>query len=106
MWNSQAFFAVTPGRQEIKSSHVRSLLDRALVVMITEAHGTTGARQVWRPPAGASARWSAGTTTAHAGFGLILKDELLKKFDSNPTWKVVLPGRAAKLELRGPEPWF
>ena len=103
LWNSQAFFAVTPGRQELKCSYVNSLLHRAQVVMLTEAHGTEGAHRVWRPPLGTAAWWSAGATTAHAGVGLIVKESLLQKFDPNPAWKIILPGRAAKLELRGPE---
>ena len=71
--------------------------------MITEAHGTEGAHRVWRPPFGTKAWWTAGATTAHAGVGIIIKESLLSKFDPNPPWKVIVPGRAAKLELRGPE---
>ena len=54
-------------------------------------------------PAGCSAWWSPGATTAHAGVGVVVKDNFLKHFDANPRWVVILPGRACRLELRGEE---
>lgn len=69
--------------------------------MITEAHGTEGAHQIWRSPLGTKSWWSAGASSAHAGVGMVIKDTSLKEFDPDPAWKIILPGRAAKLELRG-----
>lgn len=101
-WNAQAFFAAAPGRHEVKQGHLHSLLRRADVVMITEAHGTKGLHDAWRPPLDTQAWWSAGATTAHAGVGLVIKNAFLRQFDPRPVWKVILPGRAAMLKLRGP----
>ena len=41
--------------------------------------------------------------SCYAGLGLVVKDNFLRRFDANPRWVVILPGRAAKLELRGGE---
>ncbi|CAK0805666.1 unnamed protein product, partial [Prorocentrum cordatum] len=103
LWSAQAFFAAAPGRQEMKCAHVHSLLNRAQVVMITEAHGNGGGSPGVAPPQGTAAWWPAGAATAHSGISLIVKETLLKCFDPDPMWNSYKPGRAAKLELRGPE---
>ena len=73
------------------------------MLLIGEAHGTEGGNKAWRPPIGTEAWWSAGPTTAHAGVGIIIKKSFLKKFAEAPKWRVIWPGRAALLSLRGAE---
>ena len=102
-WNAQAFFAADPLKHAAKEKYLLSLLGRADVVIITEAHGTQSGNRAWRPPHGCKAWWSAGPTTGHAGVGVVAKDVFLQKFDRTPTWSVIWPGRAARLSLSGPE---
>ena len=81
---------------------LRSLLARCDMVLITEAHGTSGQHKAWTPPQGTTARWSAGPSTGHAGVGIIVKNVFLQRF-AEIQWETIWPGRALRLRLRGKE---
>ena len=97
------FVCSDPGKFAAKTSYATSLLDRAEMLLIGEAHGTEGGNKAWRPPIGTEAWWSAGPSTAHAGVGIIFKKCFLNRFTEAPKWKIICPGRAAMLSLRGAE---
>ena len=99
-WNAQAFFSSDPAKAAAKQRWARSLLNRCDLLLITEAHGTPGIHKAWRPPLGHSAWWSAGASTAHAGVGIIANNKFLSQFNS-VIWRVIWPGRLARLMLRG-----
>ena len=101
-WNSQAFFCVDPGKFAAKVAYVTSLLERADMVLLGEAHGTEGGNRAWRPTVGTTAWWSAGPNTVHAGIGIFVKNAFLKQFSEPPRWTILWPGRAAVLSLKGP----
>jgi exonuclease III len=102
-WNAQALFCQDPVRRKVKMRYLTSLMARADVVLITEAHGTHGWHNVFVPPHGTTAWWSAGVTTGHAGVGIVVNNSFLKKFSEPPAWKIIWVGRSAKLVLKGPE---
>ena len=101
LWNGRAFFCVDQSRFEAKVAYARSLLDRADMLLLNEAHGTDGGNRAWRPPIGTTAWWSAGPTAGHAGIGIIIEDPFLRHFIDTPNWRVNWPGRAAILSLKG-----
>ena len=53
-WNAQALFAGDAIRRQAKMRYLHSLVARADVILITEAHGTGGDHAAWRPPQGPS----------------------------------------------------
>lgn len=105
VWNAQAFFAQDEARHQAKNAYLQQLLTRCDVVMITEAHGTTGRQQAWRTPLGFRSWWSAGPTTGHAGIGIVVRDSFFAKFEDTQRepWQAIWPGRAGRLQLRGRE---
>ena len=80
-WNAQALFAGDGVRRQAKMRYLHSLVARADVILITEAHGTGGDHAAWRPPQGCRAWWTAGATTGHAGVGVVIKEVFLQRFD-------------------------
>ena len=106
LWNAQAFFCEDQQRFADKQSYARKLLGRADILLLNETHGTDGGNKAWRPPIGTSAWWSAGPTPAHAGVGIIIRNEFIQKFSKTPKWRILWPGRAAVLSLRGAEGWL
>ncbi len=101
LWNAQAFFCADPIKFQKKTSYACSLLHRADMILLNEAHGTDGGNKAWRPPLGSRAWWSAGASPGHAGIGIIVNESFLKQFSEPPSWNIIWPGRAAILSLRG-----
>ena len=101
LWNAQAFFCSDQSCFNAKIIYARSLLDRADMLLVNEAHGTDCGNKAWRPPLGTTAWWSAGPTTRHAGIGIIVKNTFLEQFVETPSWRIIWPGRAAVLSLKG-----
>jgi len=104
LWNAQALFAYDPGLYRQKIAHVTQLLRHRDFLLITEAHVTDGEKAAFRGPAGTTAFWSVGSSS-RAGVGIILKDGFLSRFNKPRPgdWEEMVPGRAARLSLRGPE---
>ena len=100
-WNAQAFFAASDVMHDARVRYLDSLLQRSDAILVTEAHGTPGRHQAWTPPPGCRAWWSAGPNTATAGVGIVVQEAFLRRFDPDPQWEVLWPGRAARLALRG-----
>ena len=100
-WNTQAFFAADPQLHAKKGKHVRSLMGSHDIGLWTETHGTLDGNNEWRNPTGCRSWWSPGPSTASAGVGITVQQSLLDRFDKNPKWEVIMPGRAAVLRLDG-----
>ena len=100
VWNSQALFAADPVRHHVKTCYVSKLMATSDILLISEAHGTDTGNASWRGPPRTTSWWSCGSTTGHAGVGIVLKNEFLANFLPNPRFDVIWPGRAACLRLR------
>ncbi|CAK0851716.1 unnamed protein product [Prorocentrum cordatum] len=101
-WNCQALFAADPLRHRRKAQHVNRLMRTHDVGLWTETHGTQGSCDVWRNPPGCTSWWSPGHVAGSAGVGITVKNSFLRQFTDSPRWKIILRGRAAVLQLRGP----
>ena len=71
---------------------------------VLETHGTKDVEDTIRLPAEFDAFWSHGTSQ-QAGVGLIIRSGFLLKFNTvqQDDWTHVIPGRVARLSLRGPK---
>ena len=101
-WNARAFFCEDESRHRVKLRYMKELLEKCDALLVTEAHGRAGRHKAWQAPAGFTAWWSAGPTQGHSGVGIVLRDSFAKQF-SSVAWRVLWPGRAARLALRGPD---
>jgi hypothetical protein len=80
------------------------LLRQANVLAVQETHSTFGSAAAKKPLSGTRHRFSReGQTTA--GVGLVIQIAFLSKFREvkDDDWVEVVPGRAAILQLDGPE---
>ena len=77
-------------------------LRKSDALLVTEAHGRVGRHKAWQAPAGFTAWRSAGPAAGHSGVGIVLRDSFAEQF-SSVAWRVLWPGRAARLALRGQE---
>ena len=103
-WNAQALFASDAGLQSDKHRHAWSLLAKVDFAGFAETHSTTGHTEAASLPNNTKFFWSHGPTRWQAGVGLGIKHTFLQHFNptTNASWQEIVPGRAAKLSLRGP----
>ena len=102
MWNAQALFAADIGRHARKAAYAQQLMRTADVGLWTETHGCAGGNAAWKGPSGCKSWWAPWHSTRRAGVGITVKLSLLQMFDERLTrWRIVMPGRAAVLRLRG-----
>ena len=101
-WNTQALFARDFSRYQAKARYAHRLASRSNIMIWTETHGTTDGNQAWREPNSCTSWWSPWTSSAAAGVGITVQNQLFDKFDKARTrWDIIIPGRAAVLRLRG-----
>eukprot|EP00959_Pyramimonas_sp_CCMP1952_P281437 5882916-Pyramimonas_sp.AAC.1 len=63
-------------------------------------HGGEVANAAWRNPSDGASWWSPFPSSAAASVGIALLSSFLGHFKSR-RWRIILPGRAAVLRLRG-----
>ena len=102
-WNAQALFAADPSLQTDKHRHAWGLLRKVDFAGFAETHSTEGHTQAASLPSDCEFFWSHGPTRWQAGVGLGLKRSFLQHFNptNNEDWYQIVPGRAARLSLRG-----
>ena len=100
-WNSQGFFATKAMQHWRKRRYLSQLIARSDFVLLSETHGTVGSQAAFTDLPGTKSFWSAGSA-ARAGVGIVVQESFLARFDSTtPHLVELLPGRLAKLPLRG-----
>ena len=82
---------------------VREILETHDVIGIQEAHFMEGRVKVFDNEFNLHVRssWSH-LSPRQGGVGLIFKLSCLQQFDPDPLWTEIVPGRVARLRLRGP----
>ena len=103
-WNTQALFASDATLQTNKHRHAWSLLAKVDFTGFAETHSTIGHTTAASLPDSSEFFWSHGPTRWQAGVGLAVKHTFLQNFNKtdDSSWQEIVPGRAAKLSLRGP----
>lgn len=102
-WNAQALFASDTSLQDRKQRHAWTLLDKSDFAGYAETHSTLGHTCACRLPSTARFFWSHAPSRSQAGVALAVNHSFLQHFNAvkDSDWQELMPGRAAKLSLRG-----
>ena len=103
-WNSQALFATDEETQDQKQKYTEKIITNKDFAGLAETHSTLGRTTTATLFPHFKPFWAHGTTQT-AGIGLLVNKDFLEKFHatSADSWQIIVPGRAARLRLEGPE---
>ena len=100
-WNTQALFACDPQKFRDNSAYVHKLMASHDIGLWTETHGTITGNKAWRNPHGCTSWWAPGPSPGVAGVGITVRNDFLRRFEPEPKFSIIMPGRAAVLRMRG-----